>query len=308
MQPRSRSNPGHGSGPAKYPGTFLLAFREAMATLSWNGKRWLGTVVECVDAQGNERTVGLENLYRRCRRSERSTWPDLIAEFLRTVLAAEQNGDLPTDLGTVTEQLLLRVGKPLSSGPDEGRLWAQPLPDTGLVVNLVIDYPDRMVYATEGMITASGRPGEEWLEHALDNLRERSPEDCFQVIHEDSGMMMCNVADAYDSSRALLLEDLLPDEYPNGCLIALPSRDQLLALPVDRPSLAFAHLMKVLAERNYKTAPYAITDDVYWVREGVWRLFPMDVQGDKVTLQPPEEFIEILNTLMPDDEAESHDE
>jgi len=310
MEPRSRSDPGHGSGPPRYPGTFLLAFREALAVMKWEARRWLGHVVECVDAEGNERSVGLENLYRRCRRADRLEWPDLIKEFLKTVLAAEQTEDLPTDLAVVADQLLVRLGQPLHGGAtEEIKVWSQPLPNTSLVVNLVIDYPDRMIYATEPMIAASGKPGEEWLQRALANLRKRTPPDCLQSIHDESGMMMCNVADAYDSSRALLLEDLLPSDYPNGCLIALPSRDQLLALPVDRGALAFAHLMKVLAERNYRSAPYAISEDVFWVREGVWRVFPMDVQGDKVTLQPPEEFMDIVSEFLPEDEEdESEDE
>src|SRR5947207_7617559 len=72
MPPQARSDPGHGSGPARYPGTFLLAFREAAGELNWQVRRWLGAVVDCADAEGREHQVGLENLYRRARRVNRS--------------------------------------------------------------------------------------------------------------------------------------------------------------------------------------------------------------------------------------------
>jgi hypothetical protein len=299
MEPHSRSDPGHGSGPPRYPGTFLLAFREALAGLNWQARRWRGHVVDCSDAEGREHTVGLENLYRRARRGERAEWPALISEFLRSVLSTEVNEDLPTNLAAVADQLMVRLGQPLQPAPDEARVWMQPLPGTGLVVNLVVDYPNRMIYATEEMIAASGRSGAEWLEKALANLRSRTDADCFQPIHEDSGLLMCNVADAYDSSRALLLGALLPQGSADGWFVALPSRDQLLVLPVDDSALAFVHVMKIVSDRNYKSAPYPISDEVYWVHDGAWHVFRIKVEGEKVTLEPPPEFLDVLKRIMP---------
>ena len=37
-------------------------------------------------------------------------------------------------------------------------------------------------------IYESGRPGEEWLERALANLRAQTPEECFQILHDESGL------------------------------------------------------------------------------------------------------------------------
>ncbi|MBY0521870.1 MAG: hypothetical protein K2R98_00640 [Gemmataceae bacterium] len=310
MEPRRRSDPGFGSGPPRYPGTFLLAFREAIGGLGWQAKRWLGNAVECVDAEGSQQVVGLENLFRRARRVERNEWKDLITEFLRQVNVTEQKDDLPTDLATVADQLLVRLGKPLQSLPDEARVWAQPLDGTDLVLTLVIDYPQRMIYVTEKLIADSGKEGAVWLDQALANLRARSEDDSLEVVHEESGMLLCNVGDAYDSSRAMILDTLLPEVGPEGYFVAIPSRDQLMVLPVRKDSLPFIHVMKLLVEKDFKTAPYPISDDVFWVRDGNWRLFGIDVQGQKVTLQPPEDFMEVLEEFLPDAEdlPESEDE
>ena len=105
-----RTNPGHGSGPARYPGTFLLAFREAVAGLGWQIKGWHGNAVDCLDGQGEEHVVGLENLYRRARRAGRPEWVALIADFLQHALGTNQADDLPTDLAPVADQLLVRLG------------------------------------------------------------------------------------------------------------------------------------------------------------------------------------------------------
>jgi hypothetical protein len=298
MPQHHRSNPGSGSGPARYPGTFLLAFREALAARKWQVGQSRGDLVACRDEHGQEHFVGLENLYRRARRVERSDWPALIAEFLNTVLDGEQP-ELPANLSTVADRLLLRLGPPMRVRPTDVRVWHKPLAGTGLGINLVVDSADRMCYVTEQMVTDSGQPGEVWLERALANLRARTPDDCLQVLDEPSDLRMCQVGDAYDTSRALLLDALFPEGESCGWLVALPGRDELLVIPVTAKSLPHLHLLKILAQTSFKTAPYPISDEIFWIHRGVWRLFPMVLDGQEVTIQPPPEFKPILETLAP---------
>jgi hypothetical protein len=298
MSRAKRSHPGLGSPRPRYPGTFLLAFREAVAAVNWQVRRWLGSAVECADASGREQVVGLENLYRRARREDRAGWPELIAGFLRSV-HAEQFANPPRDLAEVAERLLVRVGPPPPHRPDGLEIWTDPLPGTGLGLNLVVDYPQSMFYVTTRMIDDSGRPGGEWLVRALANLQAQTPADCFQVLHPESGMRQCGVGDAYDSSRVLLLDALLPAHQADGYFAALPGRDELLVLPVTAAGLAHVPLLKALAEKNFKTAPYPISDQVYWLQGGVWRSFPIEIRGEHVTVQPPAEFTEVLKRFMP---------
>jgi hypothetical protein len=299
MPSDSRSNPGLSSGPPRYPGTFLLALREALAYLNWQARRWLGDAVVCVDADGEEHIVGLENLYRRARREERDQWPALITEFLKRVREAENAKPADVELAAVADRLLVRFGQPFSSRSTQAPVWWQSLEGTDLGVNLVIDQADTMVYVTDEMIAASGKPGDEWLKRARANLRARTPADCLEVVHDESGLRLCSVGDAYDSSRALLVEELLPEFAQAGTLVAIPSRDELLVLPVEPKSLIHLHLLKMLAEKNYQNAPYAVSDKVFWVHAGKWQVFPIAIRKDKVDVKPPTEFLDIVNTMTP---------
>jgi hypothetical protein len=299
MPPRRRSDPGQGSGPPRYPGSFLLALKEAVGGLGWQIREWKGSMVECVDASGREHVIGLENLYRRARQVERDEWPALISDFLNTVGAIEPGESLPENLEDVADKLLVRLGPPIKNSLDEARVWSQPLEGTDLWINLVVDYPNRMCYVTEELVRASGRPGSRWLEAALTNLQVRTPADGFQVVDAETGLRICCVADAYDSSRALLLDRLLPETSGDGCFISLPGRDSLFVLPVSARALGQVHLLKMLAEKNYQSAPYPISDEVYWVRDGVWRRFVIQIKGQQVTLEPPAEFMEILDRMEP---------
>lgn len=307
MSPRGRSHPGTGSAPPRYPGSFLLAFREAAASLNWQTRRWLGPLVECVDAEGHSRVVGLENLYRRARRVDRAEWPALAAEFLRSVTGLD-DAAVPHDLAAVAERLLLRVGTPGRPDAEAAPLWGKPLDETGLVVNLVIDDPNRMFYVTEAQVSASGRDGAAWLELAVANLAARTPAEALRVVHEESGLLLGCVGDAYDSSRALLLDRLLPETAACGALVAVPSRDELVVLPLTPRALPHVHLLKMLAEKNFRQSPYPISGEVYWAHQGTWRVVPIEVGEDEVNIQPPPELIDVLERLAPEpDDQEAGD-
>ena len=76
--------------------------------------------------------------------------------------------------------------------------------------------------------------------------------------------------------------------------MVIPGRDELLVLPVTGKAIPHIHLLKVLADKNFKTVPYPISNEVYWICEGVWRPFPIHVRRREVAVQPPPEFVEIL--------------
>ena len=302
----NRNDPGFGSGAPRYPGSFLLAFRAAVAAHGWKIVRWLGPAVQCVDSQDREQTIGLENLYRRARREDRASWPELISAFL-DMLTDEQQHDPPTTLVDAADRLLVRLGRPAGPDHEGSEVWSQSLTAT-LSVNLVVDYPQSMYYVTAQMVEESTRPGVEWLERAVANLKAQTPADCFQVIHEPSGMRQCIVGDAYDSSRALLLDSLLPETSADGYLVAVPGRDELLVLPVTTAALPYVPLLKSVAEQSFRTAPYAISDEVFWIHAGQWRVFPIELHGEQVNAQLPPEFLPIFERLAEDRDEEEPEE
>jgi hypothetical protein len=304
MEPQRRSDPGFGSGPPKYPGTFLLAFREAAASVNLQIRRWLGHSVACVDAEGREQTVGLENLYRRARQVERADWPEMIANFLKSVDLDKIKGQLGAELEQIADQVLVRLGKGV---PKEMGAWEQSLEGTDLAVNLVVDYPNRMVYVTREQVEKSGKPGEHWLKRAVANLLERTPEECLEVVDEESGILLGNVEDAYDATRALLLEDLLPQAKEEGYFVGLPSRDQLFVLPVVKEAVVFLYLMKGIVDKEFQTRPYPISRELYWVRGGAWHVFPVEVDlvNKRLSLSPPPDLVPILDRFLAEDDQAS---
>ena len=297
MYPRSRSHPGHGSTPPRYPGSFLAAVRAALEEMKWQARKWLGSAVECVDADGHEQVLGLENLYRRLRREDRARWPTLVVEMLRSVPPESTE---TIHLHDVADRILLRLGPPFAPMSDGKEVWFQPLVGKRLGVTLVIDYPNSMSYVTLQQIADSKEDAAIWLERAVENLREKTPPDCVAPIHEESGLCHCEVGDAYDSSRAMLLDLLLPGNQENGFFVAVPGRDQLLVLPVVKDSLGHVAWLRAVAAKTHQTVPYPISGEVFWVRESVWHPFAVTMNKNQVVVTPPPEFAEVLQRLASD--------
>jgi hypothetical protein len=241
--------------------------------------------------------LGLENLFRRLRAEARAEWPGLIVEMLRAV--PPEPAATPT-LDEVAERILLRLGPPFGSGAEAREVWYQPLVGKRLGVTLVIDHPNSMSYVTSQQIADSGQDAQEWVERAVANLRAKTPADCVASIHADTGLRHCEVGDAYDSSRAMILDWMLPGHDDNGFFVALPGRDQLLVLPVSQETLAHVVWLRAVAARTHQTVPYPISGEVFWVRQGVWHPFSITIQTKGAVVAPPPEFAEVLQRIAPD--------
>ena len=46
--------------------------------------------------------------------------------------------------------------------------------------------------------------------------------------------------------------------------------------------------------------PYAISPELYWVRRGVWHHFVIEMKGEDLTVTPPPEFADVLESLQPE--------
>ena len=134
------SNPGSGFGGPRYPGTFLLALREAIARLNWTPTLWKPGSVECLDVAGKSQHIGMDNMYRRLKREPREKWADLLVEVLGCV--PPDVSTPPDDLSDVADRLLVRLGPPFAHRLGEPEIWSRPLIENHLVALLVIDYPN----------------------------------------------------------------------------------------------------------------------------------------------------------------------
>jgi len=283
-------------GEPMLPGGFRAAVARELAANGLTPTAWHAAGVECVTADGGTRYVGLGNLYRRAKAAPREDWAEMVRHFLGVLVASTAADDLvPESLEAVRDRLRVRVGTPFDLA-ESAKPWQRPLPGTPLAINLVIDSDEYMTYVTQGMMDASPDAEDDWLEVGLANLREATPADWLETFHAESGMLGGHAGDSYDAARALVLEDL-GDDSPAGWLVAVPARDWLFALPVTAASLPGVPLLKVLAEKSFAEDAYPISDEVFWVRGGVWERLPITLTDERADVTPSDAFLAALQDL-----------
>lgn len=261
---------------------------------------WEQTGVHIRPAGGDTQYIGLVNLYRRAKLADQTDWPKMIREFLDHTSRAKAQ-DIPHDLGTVADQLRPRLGKPFDR--HQPHPWGIPLPGTGLEITLVIDFPTQMAFVTDEMLRKSRKKGEDLLDVALENLRAATPSDYFERASDELDIYIGHLGDAYDATRALLVEELMPDS-PAGFWVAIPSREELAVWPVSFPAIGRVHVLKMFADENYREHAYPVSDEVFWVWRGTWYRFGITLKDDDLVIDAPEPFAEALQELRGEEEGE----
>lgn len=291
----------HGELPSGYAGHFLQVFEAAATAKNLKIVRWLENGAVLVNEDNEELQTYFTNVYRRCKDYPPDDWQDIIEHFMSQIFLEEKP---PDNVADVSEQLRARLGQPFEAEPSGFQPWFQPLGETELVVNLVVDYPGRMLYVTPEMLNKSGRSEGEWLEVALRRLRESTPAEWFTVLDEETGIRVACMGDSYDAARALILDELLPETAERGCFVAPLGRDVMFFLPVSLEVVRYIHLLKVLAEKNYETTPYPISREVYWVHQREWTHFPIEIGEDSVEVYPPMEMLRFLGWVEEEEDDE----
>jgi hypothetical protein len=276
---------------------FRTLVAEELQALGFSIERWHADGLDYRDPHGQTGYLGLTNVLRRYFSVDQELRLAILRDFLGHVLqSGAYRRESPERLSDFQFRILVRIGRPFSSL--DAQPWNKPLPGTDLFFHLVIDHPGFMTYVTVEQMLESQQSSEEWLNQAMENLKDRTPVDWLERLHEPSGIQVGHLNDSYDASRALILTEIV-DSPPAGWLVAIPSRDWLFCRPVTADGLPHLYLLKVLAEKNYAREPYPISDEVYWIRGHRWQRFPMEIAGETIRMTPPHGFIEAIGGLHP---------
>lgn len=287
------------SSPQALPDDFRNAVAAQLAVAGLSVIEWEPSGVHVRPTDGDKQYVGLANLHRRAKAADPGEWPEMIRGFLQR-LATTKAQSIPDDLGTVADRIRPRLGRPFDRS--QAHPWGIPLPGTGLEITLVIDYPHTMAYVTDEMLKKSRKKGEDLLDVALENLRKATPGDYFERASDELDIYVGSLGDAYDATRALLIEELMP-ESPAGYWVAMPSREELAVWPVTFEALARVHVLKMFADENYHKHAYPISDEVFWVWHGTWYRFGVTLKDNDLVIDAPDPFGEALQELRGDTEA-----
>jgi hypothetical protein len=279
------------------------AFAEALES-SLTARGWRSQIADngsvVVDRGGGQpEEFGLYNLAQVCHQLDRSAWPATIQQHFTNLAAAESASNQLSDFAYAEPMLKVRVYRASEMPPEAlaGMVTTPVAPD--LVGVLVADLPTTVQTLGKETVAGWNRPIDELFAIATRNLAEEAA--TFERSQVDLGNGARGEALSGNSffvgSQIIRLKDVLGDA-PHGALVIAPTRHILIWHPIAGvpTTVQAVNSMIALASNLFAQGPGSVTPALFWWH-GALSVLPAAIQGNSIQFAPPDEFVELLNSL-----------
>jgi hypothetical protein len=152
-------------------------------------------------------------------------------------------------------------------------------------------------YLTMPQLPPWGIDGSALIAAAISNLRRDTPATCLQAVEPHHYAL--DTGDGYDSSRLLILDELMTEAPEAGALAVVPSREVLSFTPFNSHGAPNLRKLVNLAARCYATWPYPLDPGLFYVHRTGALHIPVTQDDDGAPrLHLPEELAEIQARLV----------
>lgn len=252
------------------------------------------------------RTFGLDGIASVCHAHPESEWPDLVAGHIEAITSAFPGDRPPTlsaeEIRAHAHVRLVPLGEVVSD--DDNPYTYAPRLGAGFAELLVHKNGDMVRWLTDDDVAKVG--ADELYALGRERLRLIRP-DVVEILRRDGGEIHVLRGDSgFIASKLLLLPEVLRNvigrkvRYPDGVLVGVPCRHELVFAPVgpnviaeligvvDYTVMTFNHGLRPLS-------PY-----VYWWRDGTLRPLTTVDRTGFVDFRIPEELADVVARLSQD--------
>jgi hypothetical protein len=254
-----------------------------------------------IERGGEWGDFGLTNLAQVCHQLARTDWQEAIASHFDNLFAAAdaeaELEQLGRDFERIRRMLKVRLYASASLGGMEPGPPASWELASGLVAAFVYDLPTSVRTASVEHVKAWDKSRDELMSVAVENVREDAVTS-ERLGEGDSALVACFADHFFAASHAFMLGEHIPPRANGNAVFAVPHRHALLYAPlVDMHVVQSINDLIVTAVSMFNEGPGSISPGLYWWREGSVTLLPSSFDGKKIDFVPPDDFVQVLNTL-----------
>jgi hypothetical protein len=166
----------------------------------------------------------------------------------------------------------------------------------GVKAVLVLDRPDSIAFVPPEVVDKWGKSVDELFELALANVREQDKPEANLV--KGSEIRVLTGESPFVTAWALMLGGLFDPMPRHGGLVAMPQSRVLFFLPIVDVSIApTIGPLIALSDGLFKKGPDSLSPNLYWWHDGSLTHLPGGVSERGVEFTPPDEFLEVLQSL-----------
>jgi hypothetical protein len=244
---------------------------------------------------------GLQNIAQACRQTDRDQWGGLIAAHFDSIFEARGDDNaLEVDIrnfARVRPRLRARL-YPTDVAAHTAEIVSRPGPEGTLEV-LALDLPSTVRTVSRAEIEEWGIESGALLDIGRRNLRDSGRLNVSTIPLEQGTQLKLLSGDPYyAASHLLILDAYIPREPAYGLLVGIPKRDVLILHEIQNMGVmeAATAMLQVIVGMH-QDGPGSLSPYLYWRRDGESVVLPYEVDGDALTLVPPDEFVEVMDEL-----------
>lgn len=167
-----------------------------------------------------------------------------------------------------------------------------------LSVGLTVEEGVVIRQVTDADLAAWNTTIEALLPAAVARLRLESPRARWQPVSSVPGMRLFLSGDGESASRMLIMDYLLQSWPLGGVMVACPSADQFLCIPLDSvEDLDALNVMATATKFAHQVARNPLSDQVFWNDGQRWHHLVVRHAEDSVEIDPPASFLETVGRL-----------
>jgi hypothetical protein len=235
----------------------------------------------------------ITDLADACREKDPDQWDSAIRECVAAMLAGITSA-LPElgDFDSVRHLLSLQLAA-ADALPPHAIIERDDIP--GLITYLVLDLPTATRAITPAEAAAWKRPMGELFDIALDNVRKTvHPEKEKILLFNNEIAFTITSPSPFTAASALLLHEQPDICGPHGCLLALPTRNILIARPIETaPDESTLLPLIWTAIRRFDEGPASLTSAIYWYHHKRFAAVTYEFDGHTLHVDVPTQLADL---------------
>lgn len=246
--------------------------------------------------------MGLLNIAQLCRQLEPGEWQEAVTRHFDSLIDSRKFSAEFEKYGDDFSFAQPYLGVRLYAAESIAAIGVEKVSGDYLTEDifrmLVYDFPQSVQNVPPSQSARWQKSTEELFETGRSNIRNNYE---FNIQELKLGELDVKFVDGEHFFVPNIILDI--ENYPeligtHGSLLAVPHRHVAIVYPIESAEViaAFNNLIPVVSGM-YEEGPGSVSDNIILYQKGVYTKIPYSIDGDKITVTPPQNFIDLLNYL-----------
>lgn len=251
------------------------------------------------------KNLGLHNVAHLCKQNRIGDYPTIVTYHFDLLIQASEFEKEFKKIEKGFEQVKQYVAVRLYSSDYIASIGGECVMSRGfageLNAVLVFDFPHTVANIKPEQIAPWGKTSDELFALGLANVRKNyeTPIEKMKFGPKGSTIFACEAEHLFVTNVLFDLDMHHGLIGKGGSLIAAPHRNLALIYPINGVEVVqIINRLCATVPGLYGDNPGSLTKEIYWFQNGKFTPLPYDFVKGRISFFPPEEFVELLNSLV----------